>query len=61
MLPCLVEASTLAECRCFFIVVCSAPLGLVVTVALDELSMCVHVKERPNVNALVFVSYEGDH
>lgn len=31
------------------------------TVALDELSMCVHVKERPNVNALVFVSYEGDH
>lgn len=30
------------------------------TVALDELCMCVHVKKRPNVNALVFVPYEDD-
>lgn len=30
------------------------------TVVLDELCMCVHVKKQHKLNALVFVSYEDD-
>lgn len=44
----------------FFIVICSAQLGRVVTVVLDEMCTCVDVKKRHKVNALVFVSYEDD-